>query len=177
MCVGMTCERRIDWWHENPRPQKTRLKQRLDEATDAIEPTEIDDPAPSESTDEPPVIIEAEATEVDETTEEDVEAPVAEEEPTETDEPGEDTAETPAPPPAPAPEPSRSGTSFFALMLGGIVAGGLGYLAATQFPIAPAPEAVDTSAFSEGIAENTSQLAALSSRDRGIGERRWNSRA
>ncbi|MDJ0641128.1 MAG: hypothetical protein QNJ20_20120 [Paracoccaceae bacterium] len=147
------------------------------EATEALDPTDIEDPVSSESTEEPPVVIEAEATEVDATPKEDTatsdpaeeadgfDATSGTSEPDTAKENPEVVEEMPTPPQAATPEPARSGYSFFPLMLGGLVAGGLGYLAATQFPITTTPESepMDTSAFSDGIAQNSAQLAALTS--------------
>ena len=60
--------------------------------------------------------------------------------------------------PPPAPEPRRA--SPWPLVIGGVVAGGIGYLAAT-FAAPPPPAPVDTAALTESVSEAGSRLDAL----------------
>lgn len=148
-------------------------------------PTSEDDTdaqAPGESTGDAPVVIDAEAEDVtppeasEDVSAEDVqpeeietEAENATEE--DTDTPGdtadaEETTSETAPEPetsADASEPeseTKSGASIAALVVGGIVAGAVGFFGASLAPAPPMPE-FDTSALDAGITANADAVAAL----------------
>lgn len=117
-----------------------------------------------ESTDDEPVIIEADATEVTETSGEDTQTDETSGEANEPDSSESEASDVNAVPevsnsPALTTEssPTGAGTPVIALVFGGLIAGAIGYFGSS---LAPAPK-FDTSALSEGIAANSASLESV----------------
>lgn len=129
------------------KPSKSNDKSLDPDDFDTAETTEYETQEASESSgDDAPVVIEGEAVEVtEEDSEEQVEA---------TDNDPNDNQ--PLPEPAIAQAEQSSGSSFWPLLLGGIVAGGIGYLVAAYGTFAP-----DTTEVTQGLAENSERIEAL----------------
>ena len=100
-------------------------------------------------------------------TTDDADEPAAESE----TEPTAEKVEPQPPVPAAVAEPVRTGPSIMALLMGGVVAGAIGYFGAALAP-KPQPEVVefDATPLNDGIQANTDALAALSAEVEGLGE-------
>lgn len=155
---------------------KNKAKSSVGETPESSEIVHPDSVEIAESGSDAPVVIEAEAVDVTEPVSEDnpeTAAPAQEASDEKTDSSDDVKAEVePIETAATAPveqAASKGGSSFFGLTLGGLLAGGIGYFVATQYPLTQdVAEPVDTSAFSQGIASNTEQLQALSDRIEGL---------
>ncbi len=165
------------------RKQKAEVVARKSKSSENKENTEVaeeDVPSPSEdtneakpteSTDESPVVIEAEAVDVTETDgsdSTDISEPETEIE-QETSDALEEPVEEPVEEP-PVSEPvaaaqtetaaSGGGASALSLVFGGIVAGAIGFFAASLAPEPPVPE-FDATELNEGLATNAASVAAI----------------
>lgn len=157
--------------NENPEASEEDSSTRIEDETEA---------EATESTDVSPAVIEGEA--IDVTASEGADAPKdpdpagtgESEEPAEpeAEEQVEAEAEVGAEETAPEPEPaapvpqdstsSGSGASILALVVGGLVAGGIGYFASTLAP-EPAQPVFDTTEIDESLSENAAMVSALES--------------
>ncbi len=90
-------------------------------------------------------------------------APETEAEVTEADAEADHVADPPTPAPVASPEPSSNGPGFFPLLLGGIVAAGLGYATAYFQPDTAPPATVDLSGVEADISAQASRVEALES--------------
>ncbi len=142
------------------------------EKVEATETGDVLDPGPADSTDENPVIFEAEAVGVEEMTSEvgtDASEPEFSQAGAQVDEQEAEPVDvqegvihaTESLPHSGSENSPKGGVSFILLALGGAVAGAIGYFAATLAPPPPQPE-LDTSELTTGIAANASSLEAVS---------------
>lgn len=159
------------------RKQKVEVVARKSKSPENKENTEVSEeessppiedggePETTESTDGSPVVIEGEAVEVTATDEPEEARDADPEETSELPEQDQPIAEVAADPEpvatAQAADTSPGGgASIFALVFGGIVAGGIGFFASSLAPEPPRPE-FDTTALDQGLAENAASVAAL----------------